>query len=254
MRSISIAISAGELLVCVGPNAAGKTTLLRTFAGSIAPLVGRVMLDDRDVHTIPPPKRSRRLALVPQRSSLAQAFRAWEYVAMALTARSGAAIGRGMGARRAMAEEALGLMALSQCADEPLDRLSAGQRQRSAVARAMLQLGWHSSSVGQVDGVLLADEPTSAMDLRQAEATMALLRDRCRRGGACMVMAHDLSLALRWADRLMVLDGAGQCAFLGPASDGGARAALGRALGVEIEVLRAEDGSVRAVAPALGRA
>jgi iron complex transport system ATP-binding protein len=206
LREVSLALEPGAVTAIVGPNGAGKSTLVRLLLGILEPGAGQVLLDGVAVGAIPHRQRARRLAYVPQRPSVAFAFSVRQYVELGGFAAPGVA--------RAAADAALESAELAERADDPFPTLSAGQQQRAAMARAIVQLNGSAGSTS----ALLADEPVSAMDPRHALRAMGLLRSLAARGAAVGVVLHDLGLALRFCDRAAVLDAGGRLASAGPAA------------------------------------
>lgn len=166
------------------------------------------------------------MAYVPQRGEVAFAFTAREVVRLGRYAAGG-----GPGA-----DEALAAVGLAERADEQYGELSAGQQQRVTVARALAQV-W-----GRRESVILADEPVSAMDPAHALRTMDLLAAHARAGGTVVAVLHDLSLVLRYATGVVVLEEEGRVIAreLTPA-------VLERAFGVGFRELR-DGGAVAAFA------
>lgn len=220
----------------VGPNGSGKTTLLRLLAGVLAPDAGEALVAGRAIARVPEPERAGMLAYLPQRSEPAFRFTAAEVTAFG-------ALGRPAAEARRLAAESLAIVGLSDRSSATLDELSAGQRQLVALARARCQLAARPSA-----GVLLADEPTAAMDPRHAIATLTGLRDVAREGTAVVVVIHDLSLALRFADDAVLLDDAGRVAAAGAAAEVIEPARLGPVYGIGF--VRADDnGGIPAILP-----
>ncbi|MBK7403200.1 MAG: ABC transporter ATP-binding protein [Phycisphaerales bacterium] len=222
LRGVSAAFEAGTVTAVVGPNGSGKTTLLRLLLGLIQPGEGQIRLGDRAVDTIPEPDRARRLAYIPQRSSAAFGFSVRDVVAMGCDP--------GIGARRALerAGSKLALLGLEGRAAEPFVELSAGQQQRVVLARALAQV-----EGAPEPAVLLADEPTSAMDPRHAIAAMQIICAQARAGLAVAVVLHDLTAAARFCDRALLLDATGSVAGAGPCAECLDPAALRAVFGVE---------------------
>ncbi|MEL6328450.1 MAG: ABC transporter ATP-binding protein [Planctomycetota bacterium] len=188
----------------VGPNGAGKTTLLRLLLGLLSPDAGSVRLGDRDVRSIPHADRARSLAFAAQRPSLA-----FGYTAVATVAFGIRSADRRERRRRAMA--ALADVALESRAEVRMDRLSAGQQQRVSLARALAQL----ESAHQ-PRYLLADEPTATLDPGSTLALSSLLRGRSRAGLGVVLVLHDLQVAARLADTVLLLACDGTVAASGP--------------------------------------
>lgn len=205
IRAVSASFRPGAITAVVGPNGAGKTTLLRALLGLRRPAEGRALLDDGDVGSIPAPVRARRLAYVPQQPGAVFGYSVERFVGFGVRSEPAAAD---------RVAEAIERLELGDLARDRIDRLSAGQRQRAAVARALAQL----SRGGDRARYLLADEPLSAMDPRFVLCTLEAIREQARGGptGAILVL-HDLEIARREADHALVLGADGRIAADGPA-------------------------------------
>ncbi len=188
-------LETGSICIMIGPNAAGKTTMIRLMLGLLAPWSGQVLLDGREVAGLSAAQRAAKVGYVPQGTHIPFAFNVHEVVEMG---------------RHALDHDAAKVNWALQCCDLASQRhrvfaeLSAGQQQRVLLARALAQVG---AGVGQRgDGrVLLLDEPTSAMDLLHTHETMHILQQQAQRGLAVLVVLHDLNLAARYADRIWLL-------------------------------------------------
>ncbi len=193
LRGVDLSVDAGELVAVMGPSGSGKSTLL-TIAGSLeSPTDGQVMINGVDLSTMSRNDkarlRRRYVGYVFQDFNLLAGLSAAENVALPLELDGVNAKAARREALRALAE--LGLE--EQAARFP-DELSGGERQRVAVARAV---------VGD-RRLLLADEPSGALDSENGEAVMRLVRNACRNGVAGVVVTHDAQLA-SWADRVVFL-------------------------------------------------
>lgn len=232
VEGATASLRAGRVCAVIGPNAAGKTTLLRLMLGQLEPWAGAVELEGRAVAAMPVRERARRMSYVPQRGGVSFAFTVREVVAMGRFAAGG---GRDVeAAMRACEVEGLG--------DRPFVELSGGQQQRVLVARAMAQ----ASSGGRV---MLLDEPGSNMDLRHQHALMRLLRLQAEAGLAVCVVLHDLNLAAAYADDVWLME-AGRVTAAGPRDEVMTAERLAGAYGVALRVV--EVGG-RAVFVAEGR-
>lgn len=183
LEGINVETKQGSLIAILGPNASGKSTLLKCILGSLHPQSGRVMLDDRPIGSLKARELAQRIAYVPQRS----------YVSAAFTVREVVELGR-----YALVPDAKKVAAaiiqldLAGVSDRIYSTLSVGQQQRVMMARAMAQLS--------PDGLLLLDEPTSAMDLKHVRETMGLLQGLARGGATVLLVVHDIALASQVAD------------------------------------------------------
>ncbi len=239
LRDISCRFPAGALTAALGPNGAGKTTLLRILLGSLPLRAGTALLDGSPIESRPAHMRRRQLALVAQRPRAAAPFTARELIALGAAAQHDAA---------AQLEAAMELLELGPLADVPFAALSAGQQQRTALARALAQLGLAAAladdsgepAAGAPPCAILADEPASAMDPRWALRAMQLLRRCAERGVAVVCAMHDLSLACRFADRAVALDAAGAVACEGAVETVLASGALQRIYQVQLTQLVGE--------------
>jgi putative ABC transport system ATP-binding protein len=196
LRDVDVSVATGELVAVMGPSGSGKTTLL-TIAGSLeASTSGDVRIMGSSLSGM---SRNQRAAL--RRRSIGYVFQDFNLLA-GLTAIENVTLPLELDGMRARAARSLGLEALehlgiAERAERFPDELSGGERQRVAIARAI---------VGQRT-LLLADEPTGALDSVNGEGVMKLLRSACKRGLAGVVVTHDAQLAA-WADRVVfVRDG-----------------------------------------------
>ncbi|MEM9414243.1 MAG: ABC transporter ATP-binding protein [Planctomycetota bacterium] len=193
LREISATLHAGRVTALVGPNAAGKSTLMRVLLGALRPTRGKATLAGLDVAKLRPADRARWISYVPQRAGVRFGFTVRQIVAMGRFA-------AGDWAKHEHAiEEILDDADLQDVADRPYAQLSGGQQQRVLLARAQAQ----ALGGGRV---MLLDEPASHLDLRHAHTTMLGLRERAAEGLAVLVVIHDLNLALRYADDCWLLD------------------------------------------------
>ena len=193
LDGVSLRVAAGELVAVMGPSGAGKTTLLHLAGGLDRPTGGRVVvaggdLGRLDAHGLAVLRR-RRIGYVFQDLNLLPGLTAAENVALPREL-------DGVGSRQAHREalDALELVGLADRAAAFPDQLSGGERQRVAIARAV---------VGQ-RVLLLADEPTGALDSLTGEAILGLLRAGCDAGVAGVLVTHEARYAA-WADRVVFL-------------------------------------------------
>ncbi|MDV9193110.1 ABC transporter ATP-binding protein [Streptomyces sp. SR27] len=197
LRGIDLAVYPGELVAVMGPSGSGKSTLLTIAGGLDTPTSGQVIVEDTDITTA----SVKQLAAL-RRRSIGYVFQDYNLIP-ALTAAENVALPReldGTSARKARVEavKALEEMGLGHLADRFPDEMSGGQQQRVAIARAL---------VGD-RRLVLADEPTGALDSETGESVLALLRTRCDAGAAGVLVTHEPRFAA-WADRVVFLrDGA----------------------------------------------
>ncbi|MFF3605136.1 ABC transporter ATP-binding protein [Streptomyces sp. NPDC002463] len=197
LRGIDLAVYPGELVAVMGPSGSGKSTLLTIAGGLDTPSSGRVIVEDTDITAA----SVKELAAL-RRRSIGYVFQDYNLIP-ALTAAENVALPReldGTSARKARVEATAALeeMGLGHLADRFPDEMSGGQQQRVAIARAL---------VGD-RRLVLADEPTGALDSETGESVLALLRSRCDAGAAGVLVTHEPRFAA-WADRVVFLrDGA----------------------------------------------
>ncbi len=195
LEDIELALQPGELLGVLGPNGAGKSSLLAALAGDLQPLSGSVLLHGRPLRRWRGVERALHLAVLPQQSGLDFAFRVEQVVAMG---RLPHASGREEDAR--IVAQALAATDAAHLARRNYLALSGGERQRVHLARILAQL-WP----GREGQVLLLDEPTAMLDPLHQHLALQAVCDMRARGVAVLVVLHDLNLAARYCDRLLLL-------------------------------------------------
>ncbi|CAI8699025.1 heme ABC transporter ATP-binding protein [Pseudomonas zeae] len=197
LSDVSLQLEPGQVLGVLGPNGAGKSTLLGALCGELAASAGGVTLDGQALSHWTGPQRAQRLAVLPQVSTLDFAFRVEEVVGMGrLPWQSGRVRDAEIIAQALTAADAGHLSGRSYLA------LSGGERQRVHLARVLAQL-WP----GQAGQTLLLDEPTSMLDPLHQHTTLQAVREFADRGAAVLVILHDLNLAARYCDRILLLEG-----------------------------------------------
>ena len=190
---VDLSVKRGELVAIMGPSGSGKSTLL-TIAGTLEdPTSGDVLVDGSELSSLSHDSRARL-----RRRSIGYVFQDFNLLA-GLTAVENVGLpleldGVGVRDARAVGMAALEELGVADRAGHYPDELSGGERQRVAIARAVVGNRY----------LLLADEPTGALDSTNGEAVMRLLRAACRRGVAGVVVTHDAQLA-SWADRVVFL-------------------------------------------------
>lgn len=193
LRGVSLEVQAGELVAIMGPSGSGKSTLL-TIAGTLEDATdGQVVVSGRDVSSM-----ARNVRAQLRRRSIGYVFQDFNLLA-GLTAAENVSLpleldGTRTRAARTVALGVLDELGLSDRAGRFPDELSGGERQRVAIARAV---------VGD-RRLLLADEPTGALDSVNGEGVVRMIRAACKRGVAGVMVTHDAQLA-SWADRVVFL-------------------------------------------------
>jgi iron complex transport system ATP-binding protein len=201
LSNVQLRMLAGELLCIAGPNGAGKSTLVRVAAGALPPSEGRVAFFGRPLSELKRGELSRRRAVVSQRGEVAFGFTSLEVVLLGRHPHSELPEGR---RDLEIARQMLERVEVGHLAGRDITTLSAGERQRVEIARAMAQL---ESDVSPAETALFLDEPTSNLDLAHQHAVLAQARDCSREGRLVVAVLHDLNLAAQYADRLVLLDG-----------------------------------------------
>lgn len=196
LGGLNCTIRPGEVTVILGPNGSGKSTLLHALAGSL-PYAGTVRLKGHEVAQSSPACMADERAVLPQQCELAFPFRVAEVVALG-------ARGRLAGDPKALAARADALLTrvgLEGFGPRNAHALSGGEAQRMHLARVLLQ----AESATGTPVWLFLDEPVSSLDLAHQLAVMDEARAFARKGGGVVAVLHDLNLAVRAADRLLVL-------------------------------------------------
>lgn len=202
---LSAVLAPGRLTALLGPNAVGKSTLLKAVLGLVQPWSGRVTHAGRALGSLSPVQRAACLAYVPQRASVSFAFTVEQVVSMGRFA---------VGADDQAIEKAIGACDLNAIRERIFRELSGGQQQRVLLARALAQV--YGPALRQK--VMLLDEPVSAMDLWHVHQTLRLLRELTQQGLSALVVLHDLNLAARYADDIWLMT-CGGFAAVGPWQD-----------------------------------
>jgi iron complex transport system ATP-binding protein len=198
LRGIDLAVASGEFIGILGPNACGKSTLLRVLGGHLKPRRGEVVLDGLDVATTTPRETARRLAMVPQSTEIPFPFTGFEVVMMGRFPHRGRFARETVEDRKAV-EGALANTDTWELADRLVTQVSGGERQRLVVARAL----------AQQTPLLLLDEATAAMDVHRKVDAFDLLARLNASGTTVLAVMHDLNLAALYCERLLFLrDGA----------------------------------------------
>lgn len=208
LEALSFQAKAGEIIAILGPNASGKSTLLKLISGALEPLSGRVFLDGFATHSLAPKTRAQKIALVQQESPLLFPSRVWEFVMQ----------GRHAHARSlhfesqediTVATNALAQVGASHLSDRWMDKISGGEKQRVILARALAQQPL----------LLLLDEPTLHLDIgAQVDLLESLRKLAAENRYTVVVVTHELNLAGEYADQVVLLQ-KGKCLRVGtPAS------------------------------------
>ncbi|WP_144378447.1 ABC transporter ATP-binding protein [Mesorhizobium amorphae] len=195
---LSVAIPEGSFTVIIGPNACGKSTLLRALSRLLAPSAGRVVLDGRSIGEFPAKEVARRLGLLPQSSVAPDAITVADLVARGRYPHQSFLRQWSEADEKAVAA-ALEATHMTDLSDRLMDELSGGQRQRA----------WIAMVLAQETPILLLDEPTTFLDIAHQIELLDLLADLHRQGRTVVAVLHDLNHACRYASHLIAMkDGA----------------------------------------------
>jgi len=208
LKDISFSVKKGEFIGIIGPNGAGKTTLLKTLSHIIKPLSGKVLLKGKDIHLLSSLLLARQCAMVGQDLLSLFSFTVEEIVLMGRNPY----LGLFKQERKEDVEivnMALKRTDMSMLKDRPIDELSAGERQRALIAKALVQQ----------PQLLLLDEPTAHLDIGYQTDILDLIRLLNRDSELTVIcVLHDLNLASQYCDKLLLLD-KGKIAGFGPPAE-----------------------------------
>jgi len=195
LEAVSLEVRPGTLLGLIGPNGAGKSTLLKCISQLLAPTTGQVSLDGEDLRGRPPQEIARHIALLPQSTTLNFAFTCLEVVLMGRNPHLGRFQAEGTH-DHAIAQQRMADTGSAEFVTRLITEVSAGERQRVLLARALTQQ----------PRLLLLDEPTAGLDVQHQLQVFSLIRDLVRQGLTAIAVVHDLNLAARFCDRLVLLN------------------------------------------------
>jgi iron complex transport system ATP-binding protein len=194
IEDVSLRFAPGEVIAVVGPNGAGKTTLLKALAGLLPPAAGSVSLNGEPLVRVKSFERARRIAYLPQGHVFYWPMPVEDIVALGRLPHGAGAGDLGPADREAV-KRAMEATGVSEFADRAVTTLSGGERARVAVARVL----------AVESDIVLADEPVTSLDPRYQLTVLGLLRELANSGRTVVTVLHDLGLAARHADRMVVL-------------------------------------------------
>lgn len=224
VRGVTFAVGPGEVVALVGPNGSGKSTLLRLLLGTRSPNGGRAEFGGRPAALWPRSELALRVGALPEYEEPAFPITVRELVAMGRYPHLGAWRREGPRDREAISR-ALACCRVADLAGRPFTTLSGGERQRARLARAL----------AQEPEALALDEPTASLDVAHEMEIWDLLRAEALAGRAILLTTHNLNLAARYADRIVLLD-RGRVAASGAASEVLTEQAVGRVYGWPVRV------------------
>lgn len=193
-RDLDIALSTGEVLVLLGPNGGGKTTLLKTLLGLLAPKAGEIRLGERPLASYASRERARLIAYVPQSHAATFAFTVETVVLMGRTAHGGL-FSRPSAADHVVASRALERFGIAHLRERPYTMISGGERQLALLARAL----------AQEPQFVILDEPTASLDFGNQGRVLREIRALAASGHGVLFTTHDPNHAMRAADRAYLL-------------------------------------------------
>ena len=207
LEATSFQAKSGEIVAVLGPNASGKSTLLKLISGALAPLSGRILLNGFVVQSLTPRTRAQSIAVVQQESPLLFPSRAWEFVLQGRHAH-----GRSLRFESQddvlIAKNALAQVGAAELSDRWMNEISGGEKQRVILARALAQQPL----------LLLLDEPTLHLDISaQVGLLDALRRLAAQNRYTVVIVTHELNLAAEYADQIVLMQ-RGRCLRVGPPS------------------------------------
>ncbi|WP_086559002.1 ABC transporter ATP-binding protein [Streptomyces africanus] len=191
---LDVAIPPGVITTIIGPNGCGKSTLLRTLSRLLKPSRGTVVLDGDDIARLRTRDVARKLGLLPQAPVAPEGLTVADLVARGRHPHQ-SWLRQWSSDDAEVVERALAMTGVSDLADRPVDALSGGQRQRV----------WISMTLAQGTDLLLLDEPTTYLDLAHAMDVLDLVDDLHESGCTVVMVLHDLNLAARYSDNLVVM-------------------------------------------------
>jgi iron complex transport system ATP-binding protein len=206
LKDVSIEVDTQEVLAVLGPNGAGKSTLLKCIDGILTPQAGHILLDGQDIRRMSRIELAKKIGYIPQ--NITHTFSATVFDAVLMGRRPH------LGWRTSEKDtekvlEMLHMLHIENLAMRDINELSGGQMQKVFIARALTQ----------EPDLLLLDEPTSNLDIRHQLEVMHMIKSIVRRRGISAILAiHDLNLATRYADKIVLMNGRGIFSVGDPAS------------------------------------
>jgi iron complex transport system ATP-binding protein len=232
LRGVDLGLAAGEVLAILGPNGAGKSTLLRVLAREIPPTSGRIELNGRALGKWSAVELARQRAVLPQADSLRFAFEVREVVRLGRYPWSSGKSDK----EYEIVDQAMRAAGVERFAARLYTTLSGGERARVQLARVFAQI-WELPQRGAT--LLLLDEPTASLDLAHQHDVLTAVRGFASRGAGIALALHDLNLAARYADRVLLMKD-GEVASIGNAREVLTVASIGRVFDVDVDLLRDE--------------
>ena len=230
LDDVSFQVSRGEVVGLLGPNGAGKSTVVRAANRGVELAEGKIVLEEDILASLSQRDLARRVASVAQEVQVPFSFTVGEMVLMGRAPYQGL-LGFDSSSDVTGALHALSKMGIADLADRRMNELSGGERQLVLIARAL----------NQSPDWLLLDEPTAFLDLQHRIDVLKVVREFAREGGGALVVSHDLALAARVCDRLLVL-AEGRVVASGPPAEVLTSTVLERAFGLAVRVVEGPGG------------
>lgn len=207
VKDVSFSVGAGEMLAIIGANGAGKTTLLRLLCNDLAPELGEIRLDGKPLQEFRSSELARKRAVLSQHHTISLSFLVEELVLMGRYPHFSGQPGPEdlLIVRQAMAETGI-----AHLAGRTYSTLSGGEQQRVQLARVLAQV------YDVPGGYLFLDEPVNGLDLLHQQQVLMLARDLANRGYCVVSILHDINLAGRYADKVLIMKGGEAIAFGDP--------------------------------------
>jgi iron complex transport system ATP-binding protein len=231
LRGVHASADGGKIIAVLGPNASGKTTLLKIIAGLLSPSTGNIELDGFRVDNMTPHDRASKISWVPRVAEVAGSF----------TIRRVVELGRyALGPSQVRVDDALAQVDLLDRANSLWHTASAGMKQRCAFARALAQR--------TPGGLIVLDEPSSALDLNHLQSMASILRNCASEGDIVVAALHDIAFAMDIADEVIVLK-EGQVVLAGQTNAVLTPSSLSSVFGVDLAWAVDEGGKRHLVMP-----
>ncbi|NLY75815.1 MAG: ABC transporter ATP-binding protein [Firmicutes bacterium] len=237
LNDVGFEAAGGDFVAVVGPNGSGKSTLLKCIDGILKPKTGSIFIDGKNINSLSSLRLAQIIAYVPQSEGGGFPATVFETVLMGRKPRASWTPSEFDLKKTAAIIKQLGL---GDLAFRDLDRLSGGQRQKAIIGRAL----------AQETPLLLLDEPTSNLDIKHQLEVLELLKEQTRQGTAVVVAIHDLNLAARYADKIIMLHQGTVFAAGGP--EVLSQANIESVYGVKVKIIRENGRLLIASAEAAG--
>jgi iron complex transport system ATP-binding protein len=237
LHDVSLAVEANSIMYLLGHNGCGKTTLLEILSGVRKPQAGDVRLNGADIHRMPAHRRAQRVGLVPQIHMPIFAYNVFEVVLMGRTPYLGL-LGVPGQADRAVVDEAIETVGLTDLRERPYTDLSGGERQLTLIARGLAQ---------QTD-VLLLDEPTAHLDPRNQHLVLETVSRLADQRVSFVISSHDPNSALLYANHVILMQD-GRVVAAGTPEQVLTEDILSRSYNMPVEVIYNQQQQARAILP-----